>query len=86
MISTTAVPSVPSPSVSSLPTTGTSKACKFTVCVCILSISIHSIFLWISLDLHCSGCDSLNVDISGAWKCTNILAVEDMEEDTHKML
>ena len=51
-----------------------------------LDYSTHSIFLRISLDIHCSGCDSLNVDISCAWKCTNILAVEDMEEDTHKML
>ena len=79
------VPSVPSPSKSSLPTTATSKACKFTVCV-YLVYSIHSTFLWISLDLHCSRCDSLNVNISCAWNCTNILAMEDMEEDTHNML
>ena len=38
------------------------------------------------MDIHSSCCDTLTVGgISGAWNCTNVLAVEETAEDTHML-
>ena len=38
------------------------------------------------MDIHCSSCGNLTVsDISGAWNCTNVLAVAKTTEDTHML-
>ena len=86
VLSTTAVPSVPPPTESLLPPTGTSESPSL-LCIYHLSIySIHSVLFRISLDIHSSCCDSVTIGgISGAWNYTNVLAVEETTEDTHML-